>query len=83
MENILTIVNFVTYSKDGAYFNLVFEDCMEEKYLKIKFKPHNPDMIFSKDRIDLMSIKMRDLEVVMLHLEEHGLTLITDGFNNI
>lgn len=57
MENILIIVNFVTYTKEGAYFNLVFEDCMEEKYLKIKFKPHNPDMIFSKDRIDLMSIK--------------------------
>ena len=72
------IIDFVTYSKVGDYFNLVFCECTEEKYINIRFLP-NVSMVFSKDKVDLSSIKMRDTEVVLLMLEEYGITLITKG----
>ncbi len=72
------IVSFVTYTKDDEYYNLVFSHHLEDKYLKIRFKP-NTDMVFSKDKIDLIKIKMKDAEAVLSMLEQYGMTLITEG----
>jgi len=72
------IVTFITYTQDGPYYNIVFADCLEDKYLKIRFKP-NTDMVFSKDKIDLMKIKMKDAEAVLSLFEQYGMTLITEG----
>jgi hypothetical protein len=72
--------SYITHTKQGRYFYLVFENDMEsEQYLKITFLPHNPHMIFSSDSIDLHRIKMRDLEVLLLYIEAYGLTFITEG----
>lgn len=72
------IVSFVTYTKDGEYYNLVFSHYLEDKYLKVRFKP-NTDIVFSKEKVDLIGIKMRDAETVLLMLEQYGMTLITEG----
>lgn len=72
------IVSFVTYTKDGPYYNIVFADCLEDKYLKIRFKP-NTDIVFSKEKINLIEIKMRDVETVLSMFEQYGMTLITEG----
>ena len=74
------VYSYVTYSKQGEYFYLVFENAMEpDQFLKITFKPYNHCMIFSSENIDLQSIKMRDPEVILAYIEAHGLTLITEG----
>lgn len=72
------IVSFVTYTKDGEYYNLVFSHHLEDKYLKIRFKP-NTGMVFSKEKVNLIEVKMRDAETVLLMLEQYGMTLITEG----
>ena len=74
------IITYETFSIYNEYYTIVFSQCMEvDKYLKVRFKPYNTNMIFSTDRIDLSSIKMRDAETVLLMMEEHGITLIIEG----
>ena len=73
-------ITYETFSVHKGYYNIVFSQCTEEdKYLKVRFKPYITDMIFSREHIDLSSIKMRDAEVVLLILEEYGMTFITEG----
>lgn len=72
--------SFITYSKQGDYFHLVFENDLEpEHYLKVKLLPYNSSDIFSKQSIDLLSIRMRDPESILHYIEQYGLTLITEG----
>ena len=74
------VYSFVTYSKQGEYFHLVFENDLEpEHYLKVKFLPYDSSDIFSKQNIDLLSIKMRDPESILHYIEQHVITLITEG----
>ncbi len=73
------VYSYVTYTKQGRYFNLVFENDMEaDRLLKVRFLP-NTDGVFGKDKVDLTGIKYRDPEVILLMLEEYGITLITEG----
>lgn len=72
------VYSFVTYSKVPLGFIMVFNNDLEDnKYLKLLFVPHkfenNP---FSKDKIDIHSIKMRDVEVLINYISEYGLTKI-------
>jgi hypothetical protein len=71
------VYSYVTHSKQGVYFNLIFENDMEQgNFLKVKFLPRDGFMVFSEFNIDLQSIKMRDPESIMNYLGEYGLTLI-------
>ncbi len=48
------------------------------KFLKVRFLPNTVE-VFGKDKVDLNMIKLRDPEVILLTLEEYGITLITEG----
>jgi len=73
------VYSYVTYTKQDKYFNLVFENDMEAgKLLKVRFLPNTAE-VFGKDKVDLTGIKYRDPEVILLMLEEYGITLITEG----
>ena len=72
--------SYVTFSKEGQYFRIVFErDTEEEHYLVVKFLPKHPFMIFNEEHIDLSGMKLRDPEVILNILESYGITLILKG----
>ena len=73
------VYSYVTHSKQDKYYIITFENDMENgELLVIKFLPKTP-MVFSKENIDLSMMKMRDPEVILGLLEEHGITLILQG----
>jgi len=69
------IYSYVTHTKQGEYYILVFENDMEDSILQVKFLPTTP-LPFSKDNIDLQSMKLRDPEMILFTLETYGLTMI-------
>lgn len=74
------LISYETFAKAGQYFIITFSKDMEDGELVIKFKPNEVNnMIFSKDYIDLSSIKMRDVETVLSIFGEYGITLIIKG----
>ena len=72
------VYSFVTYSIQGKYFILTFEDIMEDATLVIKFLSNVTDP-FDQNKINLPMIKMRDPEVILYQLEEYGMTIILKG----
>jgi len=73
------IYSYTTYSKQGEYYTIVFENDFDpDNNLIVKFLPKVP-LPFSKDNIDLQAIKLRDPEVILYMLEQCGLTMIMKG----
>ena len=74
------VYSYITYSKQGRYYLLTFEDDTNPgEYLKLRILPYDAAMIFSPERIDLHSIRMRDPMMILSYIEAHALTLIVEG----
>ena len=70
--------SYLTHSKHGDYYILLFINDMEDIELKVKFLP-TISLPFSRDNIDLQSMKLRDPEMILYMLESCGLTMILEG----
>ncbi len=71
--------SYKTHSKHQECYNILFESDVDELVLLVKFLPKTP-LVFSKDKVDLQMMKLRDPEMLLYTLEAYGLTQILKGF---
>jgi len=73
------VYSYVTHSKQGHYYTITFSNDMEpDSDLVVRFLP-TTDLPFAKGNIELQLMKLRDPELILYTLEQHGLTIILKG----
>ena len=70
--------SFVTYSKQGKYYLIVFACDLTDEQLVIKFLP-TTELPFSSEHIDLVNMRLRDPYMILSIIESYGITLILKG----
>lgn len=63
-------------SKMNDIYNILFECDTDDSSIIVKFLPR-VELVFDKNKVDLQSMKMRDIESILYILELYGLTYIT------